>query len=149
MCFIHLEQMIMVCLLKDLGISCDYNLYYSTIEENSRKISQESFIDLYKRGLIYREKFPTIFCPECQTPIAQAELEDKEKETKFTTLRFKIDGKDLRIATTRPELLGACVAVFVNPKDKRYKKLIGKYAHTPIYNVKVPILSDEKVDIEK
>src|SRR3989344_547752 len=113
---------------KNLGVSCDYDKNYSTIDEKSRKISQESFVELYDKGLIYREKFPTIFCPECQTPIAQAELEDKTISTKFVTLRFKAEGKDLLIATTRPELLGACVAVFVNPKDKRYIKLKGRKA---------------------
>src|SRR3989344_3514749 len=93
---------------KNLGVSCDYNIYYSTIDKNSQKLSQKSFIEMYKKGLAYREHFPTIYCPECQTPIAQAELEDKTLGSKFTTLKFLI-GKDvLPIATTRPELLGAC-----------------------------------------
>ena len=60
---------------KDLGISCDYEIYYSTIDKNSRKISQKFFIDLFNKGLIYKKEFPTIWCPECQTPIAQAELD--------------------------------------------------------------------------
>ncbi len=134
---------------KDLGVSCDYGIYYSTIDEKSRKISQESFVELYNKGLVYREKFPTIFCPECQTPIAQAELEDKSQETKFTTLKFKAEGKDILIATTRPELLGACVAVFVNSKDKRYNKLKGEKAKVPIYGHEVPIILDDSADIEK
>ncbi|MBS3072181.1 class I tRNA ligase family protein, partial [Candidatus Pacearchaeota archaeon] len=101
---------------KNLAISCDYNLYYSTIDANSRKISQKAFIELYKKGFIYKKEFPTIWDTVFQTPVAQAELEDKEKETLFTTLKFSAEGKDLPIATTRPELLGACVAVFVNPE---------------------------------
>jgi len=134
---------------KNLGVSCDYDVYYSTIDKNSRKISQKSFIDLYKAGHVFSEKFPTLYCPECQTGIAQAELEDKKRETLFTTVRFKSGGKVLPIATTRPELLGACVAVFVNPKDKRYKGLVGKKAIVPLFNQEVPIIADDSADVEK
>src|SRR3989344_2351719 len=134
---------------KKLGVSCDYDISYSTIDENSRRISQKSFIELFKKGLVYRKEFPTIWCPECQTAIAQAELEDKQEESKFSTLKFKVDGKDLLIATTRPELLGACVGVFVNPKDNRYNNLAGKKAKVPLFNFEVPILEDESADIEK
>jgi len=134
---------------KNLAISSDFNILYSTIDQHSQKISQKSFIDLYKNGLVYNKEFPTIWCPECQTPIAQAELEDREKETFFSTLKFKVNGKDLLIATTRPELLGACVAIFVNPKDKRYNQLIGKKAKVPIFDHEVPIISDDSADIEK
>lgn len=134
---------------KNLGVSCDYNLYYSTIDKHARKISQKNFIGLFKQGRIYKESFPTIYCPECQTPVAQAELEDKNFGSLFSTLKFKVDGKDLGIATTRPELLGACVCVFVNPKDKRYKNLIGKKAKVPLFEHEVPIIADESADIEK
>ncbi len=134
---------------KDLGISCDYSLYYSTIDKHSQKISQKSFIELFKQGDIYRKEFPTLWCTECQTTIAQAELEDMEKDSLFSTLKFKADGKDLLIATTRPEMLRACVAVFVNPKDTRYKSLIGKKAKVPLFNHEVPIIEDESADIEK
>ena len=134
---------------KNLGISCDYDISYSTIDKNSQKISQKSFIDLYSKGRVYREKFPTIYCPECQTPVAQAELEDKEKETFFTTIKFKVGSGGLEIATTRPELLGACVAIFVNPGDKRYKSLIGKKAIVPLFGQEVPIIADSSADIEK
>lgn len=134
---------------KNLGISCDYDLYYSTINSHAQKISQKSFLDLYKKDLVYAEEFPTIYCVECQTPIAQAELEDKNLDTFFTTIKFTAEGKELPIATTRPELLGSCVAVFVNPKDKRYQSLIGKKAKVPIFEHQVPILADESADIEK
>ena len=67
----------------------------------------------------------------------------------FSTIRFSVDQKDLLIATTRPELLGACVAVFVNPKDKRYKSLHGKKAKVPIWDFEVPIIADKSADIEK
>ncbi len=134
---------------KNLGISCDYDLHYSTIDAHSQKLSQESFLELYKKGIAYHKAFPTLFCVDCQTPIAQAELEDKEKETFFTTLKFKAGKEDLAIATTRPEMLGACVAVFVNPSDKRYTKLIGKKASVPLFNHEVPIIADESAQIDK
>ncbi len=133
----------------NLGISCDYNLCYSTIDDNSRKISQSHFIDLYNKKLIYIAEFPTIWDTEFQTPVAQAELEDKEKESFFTTLKFEAEGKILPIATTRPEMLPACLAIFVNPSDSRYKKLIGKKAKVPLTNKLVPILADEHADVEK
>lgn len=134
---------------KNAGISCDYDCYYSTIDNNSRKLSQKSFIELYKKNLIYKKAFPSLWCPECQTSVAQAELEDKELPSLFTTLKFKCNGKELLIATTRPELLGACVAIFVNPKDTRYKSLIGKKATTPLFNQEVPIIADESAQMDK
>ena len=134
---------------KDLGISCDYDISYSTIDKQTQKISQKSFIELFKKGFIYKKEFPTLWCPECQTAIAQAELEDKQKETLFSTLKFKINNEDFLIATTRPELLGACVDVFINPKDKRYKNFAGKKAKVPMFNFEVPIIEDESADIEK
>jgi len=134
---------------KNIGISADYDVSYSTIDKNSQKISQQSFIDLYKKGEIYKKDFPTIWCPECQTSIAQAELEDKEQASLFSTLKFFCEGKDLFIATTRPELLGACVAVFINPEDKRYKNLVGKRAKVPLFGFEVPIIADKSADMEK
>jgi valyl-tRNA synthetase len=75
---------------KILGISADYDLYYSTIDDHSRKLCQKSFIELYKQGLIYKKGFPTLWCPECQTSVAQAELDDKELPGLFSTLKFKM-----------------------------------------------------------
>ncbi len=136
---------------KDLGMSCDFSRVYSTIDNDSRKLSQKSFIEMYNKKEIYRKEFPTIWCPECQTSIAQAELEDKEEKSLFSTLKFYVPElkQDLLISTTRPELLGACVAVFVNPKDKRYKNLVGKKAKTPLFNSEVPIIADESAQMDK
>jgi valyl-tRNA synthetase len=134
---------------KNLAISCDYDCYYSTIDKNTQKISQKSFIDLYKQGDIYVKDFPTLWCPDCQTSVAQAELEDKELPSLFSTLKFKCENKDLLIATTRPELLGACVAVFVNPEDKRYKSLVGKKAKVPLFNNEVLIIADDSAELDK
>lgn len=134
---------------KRLGVSCDYDVYYSTIDDTTRKLSQKYFIELFKKGEVYRKNFPTIWDTRFQTPVAQAELEDKEVSSFFTTLKFTVDGNELPIATTRPELLGACVAVFVNPKDKRYKSFVGKKAKVPLFENEVPILEDESAEIDK
>ncbi|MEK6926025.1 MAG: valine--tRNA ligase [Nanoarchaeota archaeon] len=134
---------------KNLGISCDYDIYYSTIDDASRKLSQKYFIELFKKGLAYKKDFPSIWCPLCQTAIAQAELEDKEFPSQFSTLVFKSGKEELLISTTRPELLQACVAVFVHSKDKRYKKFVGKKVKVPIFDFEVPVISDDSADIEK
>ncbi|MFH1510167.1 MAG: valine--tRNA ligase, partial [Candidatus Woesearchaeota archaeon] len=132
-----------------LGICPDWSINYRTIDRRVQRISQASFIDIYKKGRMYRKEAPTMWCPECQTAIAQVELEDKEFSSFFNDVVFKVDGEDLIIATTRPELLPACVAVFYNPTDERYKHLKGKKAVVPLFNYEVPILEDEKADIEK
>lgn len=134
---------------KRLGTSCDWSLFYSTIDERSRRISQKSFIDLYNQGKEYRIKTPALWCTTCQTTIAQVELEDEERKTMFNDITFKVGEDSLTIATTRPELLPACVCVFVNPADSRYKNLVGKSAKVPLFNFEVPIMTSEKADMEK
>jgi len=130
-----------------LGISVDWDLSYSTINKHCQRLAQISFIELYKMGRLERKKEPVIWCPHCRTAIAQAELEDKEEDTFLNTIIFKTDdGKDLPIATTRPEFLASCVSVVVHPFDERYKYLIGKYAIVPIFGNRVKIISDNRVD---
>lgn len=151
LCLETLKEITPDCIqdFKNLAISADYDIYYSTIDDNSRKISQQSFIELYKKGESYQKEFPTMWCPECQTSIAQAELEDKDEKSLFNTLKFSVEGKELLIATTRPELLGACVAVFVHPDDKRYKTFVGKKAKVPIFGFEVSIIADKSAEPEK
>lgn len=134
-----------------LGLSVDWRYTYRTIDDLSRRTSQMSFIDLYRRGLIYRREAPAIWCPECQTAIAQAELNDLERESEFINLPFPLEGEpgELAIATTRPELLPACVAIFVHPNDPRYKHLAGRRARVPLFGQTVPILEDSAADPEK
>lgn len=136
-------------LWKSLGFSCDWDLCYSTVSKQSQKVSQKAFIDLAKNGNAYIKESPVLWCTECQTSIAQAELETKEIDTYFNYIPFVVEGKVLEIATTRPELLYGVVCVFVNPADERYKNLIGKNAKVPLFNFEVPIIADESVSIEK
>ena len=133
------------------GFSCDWDLLYTTIDPPVQRISQRSFLDLNERGFVYRKESPTLWCPECATAVAQAETEDKNYSSVFHDLEFSLtDGSGtITIATTRPELLPACVAVFVNPSDDRWNSLIGKKAAIPIFGQEVEILGDGKVDIEK
>src|SRR5712692_2962687 len=133
-----------------LGLSIDWRHTYRTIDELSRRTSQLSFLDLYRKGLAYRREAPTIWCPECHTAIAQAELNDLERESEFVTIAFRLEnGEKLPIATTRPELLPACVAVFVHPHDPRFQKLVGQRVTVPLFEMEVPLLEDAKVDPEK
>ncbi|MBD3361500.1 valine--tRNA ligase [Candidatus Woesearchaeota archaeon] len=135
--------------MKRLAISCDYDIFYTTIDPHCQKISQKSFIDLYNIGREYRKDAPAMWCPECETGISQVECRDEEIQSTFNDLVFKINGKNLIIATTRPELLPACVAVFYHPKDKRYSSLKGKKAKVPLFDIEVPIMPDERADPEK
>ena len=133
-----------------ISISADWSLEYSTISPKVQRISQRSFIELYKNGREYRKEAPTFWCPKCRTAASQVELEDKDIDSFFNDLDFKLkDGGKIKIATTRPELLAACVSIFVHPEDKRYKKLVGKKAIVPLFGQEVTILSDEKADPEK
>ena len=136
-------------LFQKLAFSVDWNLSYQTIDEKSRRISQRSFIELAKEKNAYRKQAPVQWCTDCKTSIAQAEIETKEIPTHFHTIKFEVEGEELLIATTRPEFLGGCVAVMVNPSDKRYKKFIGKFAAVPVYNNEVLVIADEKADPEK
>lgn len=136
-------------LWKRLGFSVDWNLQYQTISDLSQKISQKSFIELAKNKKAYMKESPVLWCTECQTSIAQAELETRECGTTFNYLNFKTPSGDLLIATTRPELLAGCVCIFVHPDDRKLQKYIGETASVPLYNFAIPILSDDSVDMDK
>lgn len=136
-------------LWQSLGFSVDWSIQYETMNPMVQRISQKSFIKLLKDGKAYMKKSPVLWCTECRTSIAQAELEAIEKETIFNYVKFKVGEGNLIVATTRPELLYGCVCLFVNPEDDRYKRFIGKSATVPLYNDEIPILTDGKVDIDK
>ncbi|MBN1579233.1 MAG: valine--tRNA ligase [Anaerolineae bacterium] len=133
-----------------LGLSVDWRYTYRTIEPDTTRISQQSFLDLVGKGLAYHKQSPTIWCPECKTAIAQAELDDLDRQSTFYTLDFGLEnGDSLPIATTRPELLPACVAVFVHPDDTRYHGLVGQRVRVPVFGQSVPLLQDPHADPEK
>lgn len=137
-------------LFNQIALSVDWNLEYQTISPLSRKISQMSFLDLVQKKQVYRDNQPILWDPVDGTALAQADIEDKEKTSFMNYITFKTEeDATLTIATTRPELLPACVAVFYHPDDKRYKHLANKFAVTPLFNEKVPILADSLVQPDK
>ncbi len=137
-------------LFSKIGVSSDWKKTYKTVSPSTVKISQMSFLDLVNKGHCYYKESPALWCNECLTTIAQAELETKTLKTTFNYINFSTtDGEEFTIATTRPELIPAIVSVFINPKDKKNKHLIGKTAHIPVVDIEVPIMADEKVAVDK
>src|SRR5215831_7819937 len=137
-------------LWRRLGLSIDWREEYSTIDERCRHLAQLSFRDLWEKGHLYSVEAPTMWDPDFQTAVAQAEVEDRPTRGAFHDIAFEVeDGGELVIATTRPELLAACVGVTAHPEDARYRPLFGRRAVTPIFRVPVPIFPSEVADPEK
>ena len=137
-------------LFSNIALSVDWNIEYRTISPTSCKISQLSFLDLMNKGQVYRDSQPMLWDTVDQTALAQADIEDHEQTTFMNDVQFITeDGKPIVIATTRPELLPACVSVFYHPDDKRYQQLEGKFAISPLFGARVPLLADDMVDPKK
>lgn len=135
---------------RHLALSVDWEQQYATIDPHCQKISQLSFLDLVEKGYVYQTESPTMWDVDFQTAVAQAEIEDRERPGAYHDIRFDVeDGSNFIISTTRPELLPACIAVVAHPDDERYKPFFGKYAITPLFKAKVPILPAEHADPEK
>ncbi|WP_049981378.1 valine--tRNA ligase [Halolamina rubra] len=140
--------------MQSFGFSIDWNNTYRTIEPRVQRISQLSFIDLYEQGKEYRKRAPAIWCPECETAISQVETEDDEQDSHFHDISFDVvdaeaaGQEEFTISTTRPELLPACVAVFVHPDDDENQNLVGEQARIPLFGHEVPIIADDRVDME-
>ncbi|MBU6140662.1 MAG: valine--tRNA ligase [Proteobacteria bacterium] len=138
-------------LFNSIALSVDWEQKYQTISPDSQKISQASFVDLYRKGLVEKKFEPVFWDVSDRTALAQADLIDKEVEGVMNYILFGIEGSNetIEIMTTRPELLPACVAVMVHPEDERYKKFHGKNAITPLFGVKVKIIADDLVQLDK
>jgi valyl-tRNA synthetase len=133
-----------------LGFSQDWSREFVTMTPEYMKRTQLSFLKMHNEGLIYRGIHPVNWCPRCETAIAFAEVEYHENETYLNYLEFPAEnGEDgVLIATTRPELLSACVAVVVHPEDERYKELAGKRLEVPLFGRSVEVITDTEVDPE-
>jgi valyl-tRNA synthetase len=130
-----------------LGYSIDWTTEYKTMDPDYWRRTQLSFILLYKKGFIYRGTHPVNWCPRCETAIADAEVEYGTRNARFYHVKFKLDeGGFLEIATTRPELIPACVALAVNPEDPRYTRYVGSKVHVPGTDRKVEVVADEMAD---
>jgi len=138
-------------LWRRLGLSVDWSLEYSTIDAHARRLAQWSFLDLHQKGQVYSVEAPAMWDVDFRTAVAQAEVEDRPQRGAFHHIRFAVEETDLDfvIATTRPELLPACVGVAAHPNDERYKTLFGKRAVTPLFRMPVPIFATELADPEK
>lgn len=149
-----------------MGFSIDWDEEYTTIDDRSRRIAQRSFLDLAQKGHVYTAELPTMWDVDFQTAVAQAEVEDREKQGAYHDIEFGVDlsspsmgevqeegehgiPASFTISTTRPELLAACVGVTAHPDDPRFKGLFGKYAITPAFFSRVPIFPSDRADPEK
>ena len=133
-----------------LGLSVDWSMTYATIDKRSQRVSQIGFLHLLKKGLAYQLEAPTLWDVDFRTAVAQAELEDREREGAYHRLRFdRPDGGAVEIETTRPELLPACVALVAHPDDERYRPLFGKDVLTPLFRARVPVMAHALADPEK
>lgn len=135
---------------RKMGASVDWTKERFTLDEKLNKIVENTFVDLYNKGLIYRGEYMVNYSPVLESVISDIEVDYKEVEEKMYYITYFVSGSDneLLIATTRPETLLADQAVAVHPKDKRYKKLIGRSVILPIVNKEIPIIADPMVDMD-
>ncbi len=136
--------------LKKLGSSCDWSRERFTMDEGCSEAVKEVFVRLYNKGLIYRGERIINWCPHCLTSISDAEVEYEEQSGHFWHIKYPFkDGSGyLEFATTRPETMLGDTAVAVNPKDERYKDLIGKTLIIPLVNREIPVIADEYVEMD-
>ena len=133
--------------MQRLAFSIDWSQEFVTMDPTYFEKTQKSFVRMYRDDRIYKSDHPVNWCPRCETAIAFAEVNYDTRSTSLYYIVFKgSDAESVQIATTRPELLGACVAVAVNPHDERHERLIGKSIRTPLYDEEVPVIGDEAVD---
>ncbi len=137
-------------LFKSVALSVDWKEKYQTISDEVRKLSQASFLDLVEKDITYHHFSPTYWDIYDRTAIAQAEVENKELPSKMNNVEFSLDdGSKIVIATTRPELIVACVAVIYHPDDPNAEKYKNKKAITALFGAVVPMIEDSKVDLSK
>jgi valyl-tRNA synthetase len=137
--------------LKKIGCSCDWSRLRFTLDEGLSKAVRKVFVTLFEEGLIYRSNYVINWCPRCQTALADIEVEQREENANLYYVEYPIKNspeEKITVATTRPETMLGDTAIAVNPKDKRYKKYIGKVAILPLVGRELPIVADDYVDPE-
>ena len=147
----HQDEKVFEDLFRRLGLSVDWSLLYTTISDHARRTSQAAFLRNLSRNEAYAQEAPSLWDVDFGTAVAQAELEDRERPGAFHDIAFaKSDGSgDIVIATTRPELIPACVALVAHPDDERYKPMFGKTVRSPLFGVEVPVVAHELAQIDK
>ncbi|MFI4926407.1 MAG: class I tRNA ligase family protein, partial [Burkholderiales bacterium] len=136
--------------MRRMGDSVDWSHEYFTMDEKLSKIVTETFVQLYRQGLIYRGKRLVNWDPELKTAVSDLEVESEEEDGFLWHIRYELsDGSGhLTVATTRPETMLGDVAVMVHPEDERYRHLVGKTVRLPLCNREIPVIADEYVDRE-
>ncbi len=135
---------------RKLGASCDWSRQAFTMDERCSRAVREAFVNLYKKGLIYRGNRIINWCTQCKTALSDAEVEYAEEAGHFWHIRYPFaDGQgEVIVATTRPETMLGDTAVAVNPADERYQALVGKTLRLPLTDREIPVVADEYVDME-
>ncbi|MEF2175978.1 MAG: valine--tRNA ligase [Candidatus Absconditabacteria bacterium] len=135
--------------VKQMGSSCDWDREQFTLSEKLSRGVRKSFSNLYNENKIYKGTYIINWCPRCQTVLSDVEVTYSEENNKLYYIRYFIEGKgdSITVATVRPETMFGDVAIAVNPRDKRYKKFIGKHVLIPIVNKQIPVIADEGVDV--
>ena len=133
-----------------LGVSCDWSRERFTMDEGCSKAVRKVFVDLYKRGLIYRGDYMINWCPRCHTALSDIEVEHEDESSTLTHIRYPLSGGEgsITVATTRPETMLGDSGVAVHPRDKRYSKLVGKNVILPLLDRIIPVVADDYVDPE-
>ena len=136
--------------LRKIGSSCDWKRERFTLDDGCSKAVLHVFKELYDKGLIYKGKRLINWCPNCKTAIADMEVEYEEQDSYLWHIKYPIENSDkyLVVATTRPETMLGDTAVAVNPKDDRYKDLVGKRVYLPIVGKYIEIVADRYVEME-
>ena len=136
--------------VRQMGASCDWTRERFTLEPALNELVEHSFVELYERGLLYRGEYMVNYSPALKTVLSDEEVDMKEEDGFLYEIIYFVSGsdKELVVATTRPETLLGDQAIAVHPKDKRFKKLIGRTVILPISNKEIPIVGDESVDME-
>ena len=149
LCVDHTEKQIdaMKRTMGTLGFSQDWNHEYKTMDASYWGKTQRSFVEMADDDYVYRDEHPVNWCPRCETAIADAEVENEDRGGTLYTIRFDgVGNDDIEIATTRPELLAACVAIAVDPDDERYADRIGETFEVPLFDQEVELIADDDVD---
>jgi valyl-tRNA synthetase len=146
------DEVVFEHLWRRLGLSIDWSQTYQTIDANAQRVSQLAFLRNLARGEAYQSKAPTLWDVTFKTAVAQAELEDREREGAYHRIGFRQvadPASTIFIETTRPELIAACVALVAHPDDERYQPLFGTSVRTPLFDVEVPVVAHALADPEK
>jgi valyl-tRNA synthetase len=149
------DEQVFEDLWRTLGLSVDWSRTYATIDERCQRVAQRAFLRNLARGEAYQSEAPVLWDVDFKTAVAQAELEDRDRPGAYHRISFwRTDGDGARaeplfIETTRPELIGACVALVAHPDDERYQPLFGTTVRTPLFDVEVEVRPHHLADPEK